>query len=745
MALITRYVNPDSTAGGDGTTNATTGANRAYVSLSAWDAAQQQDLDTGNNIAECICETGGSADTTSVDLDGWTTSATDYIDIKTSSGHRHAGVWSTAKYRLHVTQDFQQAFNVNEDFVRVTGLQIKTQGAPSSCEQAVSVNNTAVAASSSIIFDACLVQATGAHAANGIGFLCGSGTTTIRNCIIFGCDDVGVYCTFQASAATVNVDNCTVAGIGTNAFFRDAGTLTVRNSYAHATTADYSGTMTLTTCAHASASVFTGSTASIAHSTANFTNVTATTENYHLDPGASATLISGGTDLSGTFTLDVDGGTRAAPFSIGADQPPTVILDQEGFIFRLDDGSETTATGAGSQDANVTHPLNTNLRPRVLVNATEDPSTGAYTLRYKKSTDSVYLASPTAQPSCTATVHTSGASTSNAATYDTASVALTAGKLYVIGVTHSDTAAEQEATGIATVGGAEAFTMLTSGSQIFDTLASNAHRLSVWSCVPSATVTAAVRITLNDAGTGCAWVLLEVNDSIITGTDGANAFGTVNKSGVDANTQVSATPAALTNSRSLQIAFAAADNNLDDTPSGTGWSALADETYASPSTSLECAHNTSGTAATVTFSGGGSADRACIAVEIKAFTHPIIISASANITGGGEATTALLAAPAGKTTSDFVTGRMWDDENGSDSTDITANDYSEFEWCVQAVSPAVNGDIYQLRVYKGTTALSTYSLTPEWTIGTPAQDAPELRGRPFGNRGHRQMTQLLSY
>ena len=49
---------------------------------------------------------------------------------------------------------------------------------------------------------------------------------------------------------------------------------------------------------------------------------------------------------------------------------------------------------------------------------------------------------------------------------------------------------------------------------------------------------------------------------------------------------------------------------------------------------------------------------------------PVYIAPSANITSGGEATTAQLTAPAGKTTADFSVGRMWDDENGTDSVDI---------------------------------------------------------------------------
>ena len=49
---------------------------------------------------------------------------------------------------------------------------------------------------------------------------------------------------------------------------------------------------------------------------------------------------------------------------------------------------------------------------------------------------------------------------------------------------------------------------------------------------------------------------------------------------------------------------------------------------------------------------------------------PVYIATSANIAASGEATTAQLSAPAGKTTADFSVGRMWDDENGTDLVDI---------------------------------------------------------------------------
>jgi hypothetical protein len=129
--------------------------------------------------------------------------------------------------------------------------------------------------------------------------------------------------------------------------------------------------------------------------------------------------------------------------------------------------------------------------------------------------------------------------------------------------------------------------------------------------------------------------------------------------------------------------------------------------------------NTDVTATNITPDAGD--EYASISVAFKrgpTVDNPIYVSPSANVTAGGEATTAQLTPPNTKTTSDFTTGRMWDDENGTDTTDIVINDYSEFEWALQAQSPAVNGDIYQFRVYAGTAPLDTYAVTPEWTIGT---------------------------
>ncbi len=76
-----RYVNTDSTAGGDGTTNAITGDNRAYASLNEWEAAEQINLTLYYQSHIVYCS-GSTPDTTSVEILGWTTNTIYTITIK---------------------------------------------------------------------------------------------------------------------------------------------------------------------------------------------------------------------------------------------------------------------------------------------------------------------------------------------------------------------------------------------------------------------------------------------------------------------------------------------------------------------------------------------------------------------------------------------------------------------------------------------------------------------------------------
>lgn len=64
--------------------------------------------------------------------------------------------------------------------------------------------------------------------------------------------------------------------------------------------------------------------------------------------------------------------------------PPAVILDQQGYRWRNDDGSETTATWKTAQNTSASIPSATPARLRVLVNATNDPPSQGYQLEHRK-------------------------------------------------------------------------------------------------------------------------------------------------------------------------------------------------------------------------------------------------------------------------------------------------------------------------------------------------------------------------
>lgn len=61
-----------------------------------------------------------------------------------------------------------------------------------------------------------------------------------------------------------------------------------------------------------------------------------------------------------------------------------LALDQEGYRWRNDDGSESTATWKAAQDTTVNLAPDTTTRLRMIVNATSDPASAQYKLQYRK-------------------------------------------------------------------------------------------------------------------------------------------------------------------------------------------------------------------------------------------------------------------------------------------------------------------------------------------------------------------------
>lgn len=103
------------------------------------------------------------------------------------------------------------------------------------------------------------------------------------------------------------------------------------------------------------------------------------------------------------------------------------------------------------------------------------------------------------------------------------------------------------------------------------------------------------------------------------------------------------------------------------------------------------------------------------------------LSLSSNFVNGAP-TTARMTAPAGKTTADFVAGSINETSNPAAGVDITTDDYTEMAWCVQATASAINGGIYIFRITSAGTPLTTYTVTPQWTIGSPAVPPHGMNG-----------------
>ena len=320
--MSTRYVDPDATPGGDGQSAGTVSGNtvindgsghRPYASLSIWEAALPSPL---TEVETCICLSQTplhTADATACIIDGTTTTAAFYIDIKTDAAARHAGKWDTAKYRMTITNGI--CIDNNEEFVRVTGLQFqvtKNGSANPSCGIRADQSFTG----GGCTYDRCIAVGvvSGVNSGNAIGFYLNNNLDSVRNCLAYNFINAAEthygFRHWPPAASAVTSYNNTAYNCNTG-FRREDGTLTCTNCGAAACTTGFSGTITQNTC-----------------SSATPTFIDAAGGDFHLHSG-DVVWNGLGTDLSGTFTLDIDGQLRSAPWDIGADDvpppPPPVI------------------------------------------------------------------------------------------------------------------------------------------------------------------------------------------------------------------------------------------------------------------------------------------------------------------------------------------------------------------------------------------------------------------------------------
>jgi hypothetical protein len=314
--------------------------------------------DAGDNvIAVAKCRsTAGTADTTAVTIDGWTTSATNYIKIWTDPGenYRHQGVWDEGKYRLSITSG--NAMTILENYIRIEGLQ---------------VYNSDLTYGDGIRFDGggelwiyqSILQGNPSATDGCRGVYLDSmydGTVKIYNNVMYGWNSNDIYYQYLAnvsSSATLYIYNNTFYGGNEHGLNLVDGTKDVvflKNNISYDSGSnDYNLSNSSITSSNNLSSDATSPDAAYQNQIVHFTDEV--NDDFHLDSADTGArnqgtiLYDSGDDANLNFTTDVDNNTRldsAGTWDIGADEAITKVYRSVG-------PSATTAIATGATYGNV--------------------------------------------------------------------------------------------------------------------------------------------------------------------------------------------------------------------------------------------------------------------------------------------------------------------------------------------------------------------------------------------------------
>jgi hypothetical protein len=398
-------------------------------------------------------------------------------------------------------------------------------------------------------------------------------------------------------------------------------------------------------------------------------------------------------------------------------------IEQEGFRFGLDDDDEAAHTWEAAQDTNITTAPDLTRLIRVLLDATDDPVAFAPTLRWQKNGTGGYVPVPVGVTTrVTPVIEASDATTDTQAAADPWPINVpdaSAGDLLLfIGAWDDST----DVTSVAAPAGPNGETI----TSIVGPQASAGvdMRMQAWYTVCTGVWTAGT-ISFNPSATETArFVVIRV---LAGEFDPTTPIGAADSDGSAATNETNVNSPAFTAGASdgggrLVLAFGSDADAI--TAPGSGTSTVDNATASGvgllvATRDAAVADSESIASITATIASDAWATLAFV-VRAPTVTNEVYIVGSANVTGGGEATTARLTAPAGKTTGDFTAGRRWDDENGTDTVDIAENFYTEVEWAVR--NDMADADFAEFRVYRGIAAADSYTVTPRWTITDSAEN-----------------------
>lgn len=197
---------------------------------------------------------------------------------------------------------------------------------------------------------------------------------------IYYCNNVASSGTFTITITLTTTGCDTAAGAVSYTGVADSDPLdsAVNNNNGNSATATSGAAAPTGTCLYFG--VVTSSQASPA-----FTVSSPFTQRFELDTSVAWAPVNG-CDYIGTGSQNAQWSLTSSTWkaSIATFREEASALEQEGFRWRNDDGSETTATWLANQDIAITQPSATNTRLRAIVNATNDPGSKQFKLQYRK-------------------------------------------------------------------------------------------------------------------------------------------------------------------------------------------------------------------------------------------------------------------------------------------------------------------------------------------------------------------------
>lgn len=320
--VVTKTVKP---SGGD------------YTTLRAAIIGEAADLVSNDTQIDIACY--AMQDTTAVavaDWAGYTTDATHYVRIYTPSTERHNGKRSTSKYRLEAAKPFTDgALSLSAQYVHIDGLQIKnTHGG---AHAALSITgSTTFQITDTLIYD----THGGGQGGWGISVSANNSVVYLNNVQVMSCD-AGIEA-HANGAPVIYALNCSAVNSTVGPGFTAVGFtrfIYAKNCYSGGNAGDdYSGAG-VTIDATCYSEDGTASTPTAAWSTANFTNVTAGSEDLSLVSGSA--LIDVGTDVSADSNwiepggnVDIIGTARpqGSAWDVGAFERITIATLNSGFL-----------------------------------------------------------------------------------------------------------------------------------------------------------------------------------------------------------------------------------------------------------------------------------------------------------------------------------------------------------------------------------------------------------------------------